>query len=99
MAKGVNREKVLSSMNEFDDKISKYEEEINSLEYKRQALLARTVQAEMNLRNWDITNFFSLLDEHDKKKTETADTVPKSDSEAIKNKDSTNEEMEIPKKA
>ena len=52
-------------MNDFDDKISKYEEEINSLEYKRQALLARTVQAEMNLRNWDITNFFSLLDEHD----------------------------------
>ena len=99
MAKGVNREKVLSSMNDFDDKISKFEKEINSLEYKKQTLLARTVQTEMNLRNWDITNFFSLLDEHDKKKTETADTVPQSDSEAIKNKDSTNEETEIPKKA
>ena len=75
MAKGINREKVLSSMNEFDDKISKYEKEINSLEYKRQALLARTVQAEMNLRNWDITNFFSLLDEHDSDIADVADYV------------------------
>ena len=98
MAKGVNREKVLSSMNDFDDKISKFEKEINSLEYKKQTLLARTVQTEMNLRNWNINNFFNLLDEHDKKEVGTVDSVQKNDNGTIPNNESTSKETEIPKK-
>ena len=98
MAKGVNREKVLSSMNDFDDKISKFEKEINSLEYKKQTLLARTVQTEMNLRNWNINNFFNLLDEHDKKEVGTVDTVKKTDNGTLPNDESTIKETEIPKK-
>ncbi|MBR1444832.1 MAG: hypothetical protein IJ583_15020 [Firmicutes bacterium] len=78
MAKNYNRDKTLSSIADYDDKISKCEAELKNLEYKRQTLLARTIEAEMKMRNLDLSYFYGQMDKYDKD-NEKSDKAVKSD--------------------
>ena len=89
MAKNYNRDKTLSSIADYDDKISKCETELKNLEYKRQTLLARTIEAEMKMRNLDLSYFYNQMDKYDKD-NEKSDKAVKSENVSADEKNLSN---------
>lgn len=71
MAKNDSREKTLSALAGFDEKISKHEKELKALSDKRQTLFSRTIISEMKMRNLTLEDFFSQMDKIDNEKKST----------------------------